>query len=49
MDDTFARFASDADNDWIDEFLSEESDNDSDLYDDAPETEFTEDIRGDWS
>jgi len=39
----------DPNTDWIDEFLSEETEDDLDLYDDSEGPEFSEDIRGDWS
>jgi len=39
----------DPNTDWIDEFLSEESDDDLDLFDDRQAPEFSEDSRGDWS
>lgn len=39
----------DPNTDWIDEFLSEESEDDQDLFDDRQSLEFAEDVRGDWS
>jgi hypothetical protein len=49
MSDTFAHFANNIEGDWIEDFLSEQSEDDSDLYDDATMPDFAHDVRGDWS